>query len=77
MNTLVPMFAQIDLRAAVHYVVYLIIAGAIFGLLWWLVDYCGLPAPVAKIAKIILAILCVLVLIGVLLSLAGVQVVRW
>ena len=74
---IVPILGQIDLRSAVHYVVYLIVAGVIFWLLWWLVDYCGLPAPVTKVAKIILAILCVLVLIGVLLSMTGVQVVRW
>jgi uncharacterized membrane protein YedE/YeeE len=74
---LIPMLAQVDLRQAVHYVVYLIVAGLIFGLLWWLIDYCGLPAPIAKIAKIIVAVMIVLVLIGVLLSLVGVNVARW
>ena len=65
---------MISLTAAVHAIVILIIAGLIFGLLWWLIGYCGLPEPFNKIARIILAILAVLVCIGVLLSLAGYQV---
>jgi hypothetical protein len=62
---------MISLSAAVHAILILIIAGVIFGLLWWLIGYCGLPAPFDKVARVILAVLAVLVCIGVLLSLAG------
>ena len=71
------MLAQVDLRQAIHYVWYIVIAGLIFSLLWWLIGYCEIPAPFAKVARVVLAILAVMVLIGVLLSLAGVPIVRY
>jgi predicted tellurium resistance membrane protein TerC len=61
----------ISISGAVQVVVYLIVAGLIFGLLFWLVGYCGLPQPFDKVARVILAVLAVLVCIGILLSLAG------
>lgn len=64
---------MISLSAAVMVVVYLLIAGLIFGLLWWLVGYCGLPEPFNKIAHVALAILAVLVIIGILMSLVSGQ----
>lgn len=63
--------AMISLSAAVMVVVYLIVAGLIFGLLWWLIGYCGLPAPFDKVARVVLAVLAVLVIIGILLSLVS------
>jgi hypothetical protein len=63
----------ISLSAMVMILVYLIVAGLIFGLLWWLIGYCGLPAPFDRVARVIIAVLAVLVIIGVLLSLVGGQ----
>ena len=60
---------MISIHTAVTVIVYLIVAGLIFGLLWWLVNYCDLPEPFAKFARVALAILAVLVIIGILLSL--------
>ncbi len=62
---------MLSLSGAVHVVIWLIVAGLIFWLLWWLVNYIAPPEPFRKIANIILAILAVLVLIGILLSLVG------
>lgn len=62
---------MISLSAAVSILVYLIVAGLIFGLLWWLVGYCALPQPFDKVVRVVLAILAVFVIIGALLSLAG------
>lgn len=64
---------MISISAAVTVIVYLIIAGVVFWLLWWLVDYVGLPEPFRKVANVFLAVLAVLVVIGVLLSLVGGQ----
>lgn len=72
--------AQISISGAVNVVIVLIVAGVIFGLLFFLVDYCTRQfpsvAPFAGVAKIILMILAVLVLIGILLSLLGYQVFK-
>lgn len=62
---------MISLSAAVMIIVYLIVGGLIFYLLWWLIGYCGLPEPFNKVARVILAVLAVLVVIGLLLSFVG------
>lgn len=62
---------MISLSGAVLVFVYLLVAGLVFGLLWWLVGYIGLPEPFNKAARVVLAILAVLVIIGILLSLIG------
>jgi len=68
---------MISLSALVQAVLFIIIAGLIFWLLWWLVNYVGLPEPFAKVARVVLAVAAVFVLIAVLLSLAGHPVVIW
>ncbi len=64
---------MVSISAAVTLVLYLIIAGLIFGLLWWLIGYCAIPEPFNKLARVILAVLAVFVCIGLLLSLVGGQ----
>ncbi len=68
---------MISISTAVMVIVYLIVAGVIFWLLWWLVDYCSIPEPFNKIAHVVLAVLAVMVIIGILLSLTtGQQIFR-
>lgn len=62
---------MITLSSLVSCILFIIIAGLIWWLLLWLVQYVGLPEPFAKVAKIVLAIAAVFVLIAVLMSLAG------
>lgn len=62
---------MISLSGAVTVIIYLMIAGLVFWLLWWLVSYIAPPEPFRKIANVVLAILAVLVVIGILLSLVG------
>lgn len=64
---------MISLSAAVMVLVYLIVAGLVFWLLWWLVGYVGLPEPFNKVAHVVLAVAAVLVCIFILLSLVGGQ----
>jgi uncharacterized protein YhhL (DUF1145 family) len=66
-----------SIESIVRVIVYLIVAGLILYLLHWLVGYVNLPEPFAKVARIVLAVAGVLILIGVLLSIAGHPVVRW
>lgn len=67
---------MLSLSALVFAVIYLIIAGLVFGVLWWLVGYCALPEPFAKAARVVVAVAAVLVVIGMLLHLVGVEVFR-
>ena len=66
---------MISLAGLVHAIVLLIVAGLIFWLLWWLVNYVGLPEPFNKAARVVLAIAAVIVVCGILLSLAGYNVI--
>ncbi len=73
------MYAAIvlSLETVVELVVFLIIAGAVLGLLYYLIYFVEsqFPSPpmalFCKVARVALVILAVLVLIGMLLSFAG------
>lgn len=67
---------MISLAAMVHIIIVLMIAGLILWLLNWLIGYCGVPEPFNKVARVVLAVLAVIVCIGVLLELAGYPVFR-
>ncbi len=67
---------MISIQAVLSVLLFIIIAGVIFWLLWWLVGYCGLPQPFDKVARVVLAVCAVFILIAALLSLAGYPVVR-
>ena len=72
---------MISIEQVVWFVLYLLGAGLIFGLLVYLIDYVSanfpVMAPFAKFAKIGLMILAVLVLISVILSFMGHPLVRF
>lgn len=69
--------AAIEGGAIVGALLWLIIMGVVFWLLWWLIQYVGLPEPFAKVANIILAIAAVVLIINVLMSLGGKPFIRW
>ena len=57
----------------VHAVLVLIVCGLIFWVLIWFIDWCGIPEPFNKVAKVIVGVFAVLVVIGALMSLIGGQ----
>lgn len=61
---------MISLSALLTTVLYLIIAGLICWLIWWLIGYCNVPEPFNKVARVLVAVVAVLICIAVLLSLA-------
>ncbi len=63
---------MISIQGAVTIIIYLVVGGIIFGLLKWLIDASPIPGQFKQIAQFVLIALAVLVLIGVLLSFAGV-----
>lgn len=67
---------MISISELVRAVILLIIGGVIVSLLWWLIDYVGIPQPFHKVAKVIIAVVAVLIVIGVLLSLVGYPMIR-
>jgi hypothetical protein len=65
----------ITLGGVVAVIVYLLVAACVFALLHFLIGYVGSKfpesGPFVKVAHIVLVVLAVLVLIGLLLSFAG------
>ena len=41
----------------------LVVAGLIFYVLWWLIDFIGLPAPFDKVARVVIALVAVIYLL--------------
>lgn len=69
--------AQLSGDAVIHSLLYLIVIGVIFGLLWWLISYCGLPQPFDKVARVVLAVAAVIILINILLGMVGHPIFRF
>lgn len=57
--------------------IFLVIAGLICWLLWWFISYIGLPEPFNKIARVLVALVAVVLLINFLLGLVGTPFIRW
>jgi hypothetical protein len=68
---------MVSVQSLVQAVVTVVCLGLVFWLLNFLIDYCAVPEPFHKVAKVILVVAAVLVLIGVLMGLAGMPLVRW
>ena len=62
---------MISASALLTAVVWLVVVGLICWLIWWLIGYVGLPEPFNKVARVIVAVVAVILLINFLLSLTG------
>lgn len=69
--------AAISGQAMVQAVIWLVIAAVVFWLLNWLIGYIGVGEPFAKVLKVIMAIIAVLICINALMTLAGRPLVSW
>lgn len=65
------LFLAITGSALLTFFIWIVIAGIIYWLLSWLLGQIGLPEPFGKIARIVLAIVAVIVVINALLTLVG------
>lgn len=74
-----PLLAATTVTASsmISILVWFIVIALIFWLLFWLISYVGLPEPFAKVAKVILAVVAVLILINFLLGFLGNPIVRF
>ena len=61
----------------VSLLVTLVVAGLICWLLWWFIDFIGLPEPFNKVARALIALVALVFLLNVLLGLAGHPIIRW
>ena len=68
---------QLSLSSVVWFVFTLCVAGLIFWLLFYLVDYFKLPEPINKVAKAVLVLLMIFFLINELLGLIAQPIIHW
>lgn len=54
-----------------HLLVYVIVVGLVFYLLWWFLGYVGLPDPFNKVARVIIGLFAIIFLLYVVLGLLG------
>lgn len=71
MNELIPFLAVISGDTLISAVIWIVVAGVIFWLLNYLIDYCQVAEPFNRIAKVIVMLAAVIILINALLSIAG------
>lgn len=68
---------MVSLEGIVRVIIYLLVAAAVLGLLWWLIGFCqeriGGPPKVYDVIRVVFVILVILGLIGLLLSLVSGQ----
>ena len=60
-----------DVSSLLHFVIVLVILGLIFWLVWWFIGYVGLPEPFNKVARVIVALVALVVVIDLLLGMIG------
>jgi hypothetical protein len=63
--------ATISTSELIQAVVWIVVMGVIFGLLWWFIGYAAIPAPFDKVARVLVALVALLLVINVLLGIAG------
>lgn len=57
--------------------VKLILMGLIFWLIWWFIDYVGIPEPFNKVLRVVIGLVALIFLINILLSLSGQPLFRY
>lgn len=55
----------------IHLLIMILIYGLVFSLLYWAISQIPLPAPFAMVARVVLALVAVILVIELLLPLAG------
>lgn len=71
------LIAAISGQGLVEAVVWLIVIGIVFWVLWWGLGKIGLPEPFNKVATVVLILAAVLVVCNILLGLVGHPLIKW
>lgn len=61
----------ISIEGAISLIIWLVIVGMIFWLLWWFLGYVGLPEPFNKVARVLIGLIALILLLYLLLGMLG------
>ena len=74
-----PAFAAVEMTTGaglLHLLVYLVVVGLILWVCWWFISYIGLPEPFNKVARVLLALIALVIVVNLLLGLIGAPLFR-
>ena len=57
-----------SIDALLNLVIVVVVAGLIFWLVWWFIDWVGLPEPFNKVVKVVIGLVALVFLIKILLG---------
>ena len=78
MFTMPALAAQsVSIDGLVEVIVYLVIVGLIFWVVWWFVGYVGVPEPFNKVIRVVMGLFALLIVISLLLSMLGHPIVNF
>jgi hypothetical protein len=62
---------NLSLNGVLELVIYLVVVGLIFWVIWWFLGYVGVPEPFNKVIRVILGLVALIIVINLLLGLIG------
>lgn len=65
------MAAGVSVDSMVSTLIYLVIIGLIFWVVWWFVGYVGVPEPFNKVIRVVIGLIALLIVVSFLLGLVG------
>lgn len=71
------MFAAISGNALVTALIWIVIAAVLFFLLNWFIGYVGIGEPFLKVAKVIIALVVLVLIVNALLTIVGKPFISW
>lgn len=61
----------ISIGSLLGLIIYLVVIGLIFWVIWWFLGYVGVPEPFNKVIRVILALVALIIVVNILLGFAG------
>lgn len=69
--------APIDGSGLLNLLVYLVIVGLIFWVIWWFLGYVGVPEPFNKVIRVVMGLIALIIVINILLGMIGSPLFRF
>jgi hypothetical protein len=69
----IPAFAATSLSTSglMSFVIYLVIVGLIFWVIWWFIGFVGVPEPFNKVIRVVVGLFALIFVVNLLLGLVG------
>lgn len=71
------MLAAVAISGILGLLIQLVIAGLVFWVILWGINYIGIPEPFAKVVKVVLVLAVVVFLVNLLMGLGGHALFEW